>query len=165
MVEEHRKLYHKRAGPNARAGFTKEWAEWSEVKLGNEFQLNDFVSFMWGWLPLPLAQCVLGTLHQHRMAALDVHRFDLPIGSDGYFGFHISLDGHRSRQAGILRDDPIHNFSIDIPCILRRSRRRNQQQDWHKIQSGCNPVLHGNTLTGFQDKSRLIYLIDYEGNM
>lgn len=73
-----------------------------------ELYFDHFVRFASGGLPLPVANCIRGSLRENGVAALNIDRLDAAIGSYERINLHRSCERQVARQRRIDRSRAIH---------------------------------------------------------
>jgi hypothetical protein len=96
------------------------WGNDGRRKLRREAKFNYLVSFVRSGFPLPLTQRVLGRLREQGMAALDLDRRYLSIGSDQNVGSYYALDFHGAGDVGILRNHSAYNLATAFGSFLSK---------------------------------------------
>jgi hypothetical protein len=113
------------------------------LRLRREFQFNNFVGFVGSWLPLPLAQRVLGRLNKKGVAALHFEGLHLPARSNQHICTYVALYSQRAGEAWILRNCFRNNFPTALRDFLGTCGAGDEQK-WEKNkQSNYHPILHG----------------------
>ncbi len=91
--------------------------------FGRKFHFHDFVGFMRGRFPFPMANRIDRSLSQHGVSAFYFGAFYRTIRRDECVHFHDTLQRHISSKFRIDRSRVLHDFAL--AAILGLRQRRN----------------------------------------